>query len=91
MPRENLGLWGLNKPKEVIKLKEFNGYKMASKRSMHLTIRNKSNEFITNLVIHELTHTTCNDVMWKEDNHRHPYPVYHRLMRKWAREIKLIN
>ena len=90
MPRENLGLWGLNKPKEVTKLKDFNGYKMASKRSMHLTIRNKSKEFITNLVIHELTHTTCNDIMWKEENHAHPYPVYHRLMRKWAREINLI-
>ena len=49
---------------------------------------------ILDLAIHELTHTTCNDVRWvpewKGGNHREPYPTYHKMMRKWAKEIGLI-
>ena len=45
---------------------------------------------ILDLAIHELTHTTSNDVRWipesKGGNHREPYPTYHTLMRKWAKE-----
>jgi hypothetical protein len=95
------GILGLNKPKEIINI---DSYPRAKKRSMHLTLRNIRNgsgnnytcgklyEYnrIMDLVIHELTHTTCNDIYWKEDNHRPPYGQYHSMMRKWAKDCNII-
>ena len=99
------GIIGLNKPKEisVIKAETDNGkvidYELGTKRNILLTIRNQNTGEIRDypdilaLAIHEITHTTCNDVRWvpewKGGNHREPYPSYHRLMRKWAKEINL--
>jgi len=96
------GILGLNKPKVIDTIQvPFEGkiinYEIAGKRSIFLTIRpnlssgGNPNEFnsyksILDLAIHEITHTTCNDVRWKSDNHKHPYPVYHKLMRKWAKD-----
>ena len=94
------GIIGLNKPKIIKTIKvNVNGkmidYEIAEKRSIFLTIRNKrgfdSYSKIMDLAIHELTHTTCNDVRWKEDNHQPPYTSYHNLMRKWARECGILN
>jgi hypothetical protein len=94
------GIIGLNKPK-VIKTIQINvdekvvDYEIAEKRLIMLTIRKKSGKFdsikeIMDLAIHELTHTTCNDVRWKPDNHKPPYTCYHRLMRKWAKECGIL-
>lgn len=47
-------------------------------------------EIIRNLVIHELTHTVCNDTQWKSDNHQYPYEYYHGMMRKWAKECGVL-
>jgi hypothetical protein len=100
-PNEH-GIIGLNKPKHIISIpvildgKKIN-YELTDKRKILLTIRNqrtgKLNGYptILDLAIHELTHTTCNDVRWKEDNHRPPYQSYHTLMRKWARESGVLN
>jgi hypothetical protein len=50
-----------------------------------LTLRNQGTgemrnyKDILDLAIHELTHTTCNDIYWKEDNHKYPYPVFHSI------------
>jgi len=97
----NQGILGLNKPK-IIKTIQVNidgkvvDYEIAEKRIMMLTIRNKNSGKINtytqimDLVIHELTHTTCNDVRWKPDNHKPPYTCYHRLMRKWAKECGIL-
>lgn len=100
------GILGLNKPKiiKTIKVENENGkmidYEIAEKRSMFLTIRDQKGNWpikeypkILDLVIHELTHTTCNDVRWKPDNHMPPYPTYHKMMRGWAKEagLKLSN
>ena len=105
MTPNNLGLLGLNKPKEVTNINvTIDGkkikYEIASKRSIFLTIRpnikNKPNyienyQKIMDLAIHELTHTTCNDTRWKDDNHKHPYPVYHKMMRKFASICDIIK
>jgi hypothetical protein len=104
-PNEWGGL-GLNKPKQitVIKAELDNNktidYELGTKRNISLTLRNQNTGELRNykeildLAIHELTHTTCNDVRWvpewKGGNHREPYPTYHRMMRKWAKEIGLI-
>lgn len=96
------GIIGLNKPKVIKKIRIIKegkpiNYEIADKRKIFLTIRNqktgKVNDYskILDLALHELTHTTCNDVRWKEDNHKPPYQSYHTLMRKWARECGVLK
>ena len=86
----------------ITKQFEYNGkiinYEIAEKRSMFLTIRPKlsnnngnpnyfdSYKTIMGLVLHEITHTTCNDVRWKKDNHLHPFHKYESLIKQWAKE-----
>ena len=76
-------------------------YELAIKRSIFLTIRPKlsdkgdPNHFdnykhILMLLIHELTHTTCNDTRWKTDNHKPPYEEYHTIMKKYAKLAGII-
>ena len=101
MTPNDYGIIGLNKPKKIITIPiERNGkiidYEIAEKRSIFLTIRGgngKINKYsgIIDLAIHEITHTVCNDVRWKKDNHLPPYQSYHNLMRKWARECGVLN
>jgi len=106
MTPNKYGILGLNKPKVIItKQFQYNGksiqYEIAEKRSMFLTIRPKlsdggdPNKFdtyshIMDLVLHELTHTTCNDVRWKKDNHLHPFHKYEGLVKQWAKECGII-
>ena len=101
MTPNDLGILGLNKPKKIITSQfEMDGkivnYPMAERRSIFLTMRNQRtqrlNDYqrILDLAIHELTHTTCNDIKWKEDNHTPPYQSYHTLMRKWAKECGIL-
>jgi len=99
LPPNDLGLLGLNKPKyiEVVEIDLGNKvieYELGTKRVILLTLRNKnrmsSDKQIMDLAIHELTHTTCNDVRWKPDNHLPPYPEYHRFMRQIAKECGII-
>lgn len=74
------GLIGLNKPKRVNK----NG--VATKRSLHLTIRDKNGiidfDDIMKLVLHEIAHTACNDVKWKKNNHLYPFYKYYSFLVK---------
>jgi len=90
MTRNKYGIIGLNKPKELKKIKvDGIDYEISTKRSIHLTVRNENGKIdsydkVLALAIHEITHTTCNDIYWKEDNHKHPYPQYHSLMKEWA-------
>ena len=103
-PNEH-GILGLNKPKKIITIKADIGnkvidYELGKKRLILLTLRNQNNgelydySKILDLAIHELTHTTCNDVRWvpewKGGNHREPYPTYHRQMRQWAKECNVL-
>ena len=102
MKPDHQSIIGLNKPKklEVIEV-EYHGkrvkYPIAKQRKIFLTVRNSRTGKLNNysstldLAIHELTHTTCNDVEWKADNHLPPYQSYHTLMRKWARECGILN
>ena len=96
------GIIGLNKPKIIKNIKiDVDGklidYEIAEKRLIMLTIRNQrtgtvnSYDKTMDLTLHELTHTTCNDVRWKPDNHKPPYNCYHRLVRKWAKECGILK
>ena len=96
---------GLNKPKRLTVIKvlldKVLNYELGTKRNILLTLRNQNTGELRNykdildLAIHELTHTTCNDVRWipewKGGNHREPYPTYHKLMRKWAKECGVLK
>ena len=99
------GILGLNKPKKIITIKakidnKTIDYELGKKRLILLTLRNQNNgnlydyPKILDLAIHELTHTTCNDVRWvpewKGGNHREPYPTYHKQMRQWAKECNVL-
>ena len=77
-------------------------YEIAKKRSIFLTIRPQlsdngdPNVFdkpknIIDLIIHEASHTTCNDTQWKVDNHKKPYPEYHDMMKQFARECGIYS
>ena len=102
MTPNDLGIIGLNKPKVIgtIPVNLKNGkkinYEIAEKRSIFLTIRNtKTNKkhlfsTIMDLAIHEVTHTVCNDVRWKTDNHLPPYQSYHTSMRRWAKNCNVL-
>lgn len=98
MTPNNYGILGLNKPKKI-NLIEFNligekiKYEVATKRSFHLTIRDSNNTIkdyskIISLAIHELTHSTCNDNVWKEDNHKYPFEEYHSFIKNIYSKIK---
>ena len=104
-PNEH-GIIGLNKPKEIETIKVDTGnkimdYELGKKRLILLTLRKQNDgklrkyNKILCLAIHELTHTTCNDVrwvpQWKGGNHRQPYPTYHKQMRKWAKECGVLE
>ena len=93
---------GLNKPKKIIKIPvEYSGkkidYEISERRSIFLTTRNMDKNKLHNystvlyLAIHEITHTICNDVRWKKDNHLPPYEDYHSLMKQWAKECGILT
>jgi hypothetical protein len=88
---------------KLINLDDNTTYEVASKRSFHLTIRpikmnngniinvgpiNNYNNIILPLALHEITHTTCNDNKWKEDNHMYPFNNYHSFLKKCFNKIK---
>ena len=69
---------GLNKPRDLVKTnKPYIGKDKnlrAKYRTVFLTLRRKdgkfkSNKFIIDLFIHEITHTLCNHVTWRDDDH----------------------
>ena len=101
MKPNHMNIIGLNKPKKIIKIpveyegKNF-GYEIAEKRSIFLTVRNMNSNImhkystVLYLAIHEITHTVCNDVRWKKDNHLPPYENYHSFMKQAASECGIL-
>jgi len=102
MTPNKYGILGLNKPKATknITINDYSQndqntieYEIATCRSFHLTIRTKGvvDDYIIKtlpLAVHEITHTTCNDNHWKEDNHQYPFQNYHSFFKKIMNNIK---
>ena len=74
--------YGLNKPRNLyISNNESigkDGKLRASYRHIFITLRNKKGQFndineIMKLVIHELAHTMCNHVTWRDDDHNNDF------------------
>ena len=92
---------GLNKPKELyICNSELGPDKnlRAAYRHIFLSLRKNNGEFkninnITNLVIHEITHTMCNHVTWRDDNHYDDFKYCENLLKNIIKnnKLKIIN
>jgi hypothetical protein len=84
------GIIGLNKPKKLDK-----NNKIAIKRSFHLTVRNRrgitSIKTFMDLVIHELSHSACNDIVWKDDNHKDPFGSYNTYLLNIFNSLPLLK
>lgn len=87
---------GLNKPKNIVKLKQFDGLNFkedselrAGIRHIMLTICEKGKirpwEKIKKLLLHELAHTMCNHVTYREkDNHLEDFHMYEDFLKKFT-------
>jgi hypothetical protein len=99
LPPNSIGLVGLNKPiRPFLKVdaEEYGYYEIPTTRRMFLTIRDNNGNIIDYkktllLAIHELTHTTRNDIYWKSNNHDNVYNYYHNLMKGFARECGILH
>ena len=80
---------GLNKPRDIIKTnKPYIGEDKnirAKYRTVFLTLRKKngkfkSNKSIMDLFIHEITHSMCNHISWRDDDHGEDFKKYEKLL-----------
>ena len=74
----NTPFYGLNKPRNIYYSNKDiigkDGKLRAQYRNIFITLRNNDGKFksiktIIKLVIHEISHTMCNHVTWRDDNH----------------------
>ena len=87
---------GLNKPRNLYRSNEpplgEDGKDRAKYRHIFLTLRNpngcfKSIKSITDLLIHEITHSMCNHIRWRNDDHGDDFKYYENLLKKVYNEI----
>ena len=87
---------GLNKPKNVHSTNKENvgpDKKLrAEYRDIFLTLRKSNGEFksmstIMNLVIHEITHTMCNHVRWRDDDHGEDFQHCEKIIKDAYKKI----
>ena len=87
---------GLNKPKQLYKCNKYSlgkdKYLKAKKRDIFLKLRKnngkfKSYELIIELVIHEITHTMCNHVTWRDDNHHSDFKFSENLLKNVVNQM----
>lgn len=89
---------GLNKPKYIVKLVEPDGLEFRDKEDINiraglrhilLTIQDKGNldswKNIKSLLLHELAHTMCNHVTYREEgNHMSDFKMYEGFLKKYV-------
>jgi len=86
---------GLNKPKKLYKSNTKLGpdnYLRASYRDVFLRLRKDNGEFkninsIRNLVIHEIAHTMCNHVTWRDDNHHWDFEMCENILKEVVNDL----
>jgi len=89
---------GLNKPREVYNTNEPllgpDGSLRAKWRHIFITLRKsnsqfKNNKSIMDLVIHELSHTMCNHIRWRDDDHGQDFQRAEKILKEaYARVIR---
>ena len=91
--KENTIFNGLNKPRLVYNTKnEKDSYKLgkdeylrAKYRDIFLTLRYKNGKLknikqLKELILHELAHTFCNHVKWRDDDHGNDFKMYLKIL-----------
>jgi len=87
---------GLNKPKQLYKCNKYSlgkdKYLKAKKRDIFLKLRKNNGDFksyklIIELVIHEITHTMCNHVTWRDDNHHLDFKFSENLLKYVVKQM----
>lgn len=82
--------YGLNKPRNIYKSNKPpigpDNSDRASYRNVFLTLRKKNGTFnpwnkIIKLVIHEITHTMCNHIRWRDDDHGKDFKRAHKIIK----------
>jgi len=85
----NTNFNGINKPRDIFLSHDeelgSDGKYRAKWRHVFLTLRKKNGEFrtggnIMNLVIHEITHTMCNHIRWRDDDHNEDFKYYEKFL-----------
>tara|TARA_B100000886_G_C20169428_1_gene385442 strand:- start:77 stop:628 length:552 start_codon:yes stop_codon:yes gene_type:complete len=88
---------GLNKPRNLYKSNQpilgKDGRDRARYRHIFLTLRHNNGSFktinsIIDLLIHEVTHTMCNHIRWREDDHGEDFIYYENLLIDIYNKIK---
>ena len=88
---------GINKPRNLyLSNKEpvgKDGKLRANYRHVFLTLRNRNGKFndinvIMDLVIHEIAHTMCNHVTWRDDDHGKDFQHAEKIIMDAYRKIK---
>jgi hypothetical protein len=97
-PEEPVKFEGLNKPKNIISTNEVgvgpDGKLRAKNRLIFLKLRWNSGKLknldqLYNLIIHELTHTACNHVTYREaGNHAEDFKECEKYLREVKKKIK---
>lgn len=81
---------GINKPRKLFRSKDkplgTDGRDRASYRHVFLTLRYNNGQFkqlndIIKLTIHEIAHTMCNHIRWREDDHGDDFVYYEDLIK----------
>ena len=94
----NIPFIGLNKPRNVknkLLMEPIGRDKnlRAEYRDIFLNIRNYDNSLkrlqsLMSLVIHEITHTACNHVTWKDDNHNNDFKSCEKIIKDAYNNMK---
>lgn len=88
---------GLNKPRNIHKtnnpsLGKDTNYR-AKNRHVFLTLRKNNGDFkalssIINLLIHEIAHTMCNHIRWRDDDHNTDFKHYEKILKDVYKKIE---
>lgn len=85
--KPNTGFDGLNKPRELVETQEppigKDGRLRASWKDIFLTINPYSPEISSkemDLFIHELAHTGCNHITWRDDDHGQDFKNFENIL-----------
>ena len=93
----NTQFYGLNKPRDLyysnLPSIGSDGKLRANFRHVFITLRDSKGDFnkfnkIMELVLHEISHTMCNHVTWRNDDHREDFKHAEKLLTKVYKRIQ---
>jgi len=95
IPKENRDFEGLNKPRgrflcrDAISIGPDKNLR-ASYKDIFLTLSLDKKKY-KELVLHELAHTGCNHIIWRDDDHNGDFKNFYRILDRLANEIGFLS